>query len=354
MTETAASPAPSLGYSDKVGLIEGELAELWRPIPGEPPKVRASTMDLLVLTEDAPEPGWLAAIDAVSATHPARTLLVSASSTLPATQLDSDVRAICRDDPRGEVICAERVVLRLGEEAASRAASIIAALSTADLPKVVLVIDDPKLLPADALVDGADRLIVDSRTVPLERIDGWFAGASGVVVDLGFIEGFPFRDLAARIFDPEERRPLLRALDKLELRYACDPGGALPGEARLYLGWFVSRLGGSFTGPRSATIGGRPLSIELTSERASPRGAGSILGVTLTGSLHGARAEARIERMPGDRGLASSFEGASEPSHHSFRLIERDEAWLITRALDATEPDSILREAVHAAARWTP
>lgn len=343
----------SFEISDAVGRIETQLAELFTPGPGKPPRMRASTMNLLVLAEPSPE--LLARIDALGATHPARALLLAMKEELPAHAVESDVQAICREYPGADLICSERVVLWLGARAAERTVSIVSALSLADLPTVVLAMPDAaESLPLDALVEGASRLIVDSRGTSLARIAALASEGAFYLADLGWIELYPWLDLTARAFDDPAWLPLLPGLERVVIRHAEKASGPTPADIRLYVGWLASRLGAVSTEAGQVRLGERELSIELLPEPASPRGAGSLLSVCLEGRIDDSERRVRIERLGEDSGFACSKEGGPEPSRHLFRLVARDEEWLLGRALDSTVPDRVLREAVRWAAGWRP
>lgn len=348
---TSLSSTPGGNLSDAIAKVESQLSALWEPVLGQPPRTRASTMNLVVFAEKS-APNLLADIDALAETHPARTLVFAPSEGLAPSAIDADVRAICREDPGGAVICSERVVLGLGEDACKRALSIVAALSLADLPTVVLALTDAHFCALDALVEAADRTILDSRAIPLERMEALVSQAPGYVADLGWIELFPFRDLTARAFDDPAWLPMLQALETIEVRHAALEDGKAAPDARLYVGWLASRIGATLIGPERARLGEHEIAIRLVAEAASPHGVGSILGVSFGGKVDGEERRVRIERLPQDSGFACSLEGHGETVEHRFRLIARDERWLFARALDASEPDHVLRDSIRMAAGW--
>lgn len=344
--------APAQGeISHAVGAVEAKLAELFVPAPGKPPRMRASTMNWIVLGEPTSE--LVARIDALGTTHPSRALLLDSRANLPPFAVEAEVEAVCRDYPGGDLICSERVVLRLGREAATRAVSIVTALSLADLPTVVMALPDAsEALPLEALQQGADRLIVDSRGTSLAKIAAQASDESFYLADLGWNELYPWRDLTARLFDDPAWLPMLAGLEGLEIRHAAEASGEAPHDVRLYVGWLASRLGATLTDEGKVRLGDHELAIELVPEAASPKGAGSLLSVLLRGRIDDSERRATIERLPEDSGFACSKEGGPEPARNLFRLIARDEEWLLSRALDSTLPDRVLREAVRWAAGW--
>lgn len=339
--------------SAAVGHVEAKLAGLFVRGPGKPPRMRASTMNWIILAEPTPE--LLSRIDALGETHPSRALVLQAKSKLAPLAVESEVEAICREYPGGDLICSERVVLELGEKAAERAASIVSALSLADLPTVVLAMPDrAEAMPLDAILENADRLIVDSRGSSLSKLEELAADESFYLADLGWIELYPWRDLTARSFDDPALLPWLPRLDRIEIRHAKRADGKTPSDVRLYVGWLASRIGATKMDAGEIRLGDHALTVELLPEEADPRGTGSMLSVLLRGRIDGSERLVKIERLAGDSGFLTSTEGGPDPSRHSFRLIARDETWLLDRALDSTVPDRVLREAIRWAAGFQP
>jgi hypothetical protein len=122
---------------------------------------------------------------------------------------------------------------------------------------------------------------------------------------------------------------------------------------RLYVGWLASRLGWRLGGADRAHVGERDVLLHVTAEKGSPRGAGSILGVSIAGTIDGAPARVHVERGTGSHGFSWTIERAGRAAiEHGFRLTARDELWLLTHAIDASEPDRVLRAAIEAAAGW--
>lgn len=342
---------PTGKVSDALGRVESELAAIWQPAPGEPPKVRASTMNLVVLAGSEVPADVVDRIDALGTTHPARALLVAVGPRLAPWALEPDVSAICRKDPGGEVVCSERVRLVLGAVTAKRAASILSALSISELPTVVLPLASAQPLLTEQLVATADRWVLDTRSTPLARVAQIAASARGYVADLGWAESFPWRDLTARFFDEAALLPLLASIERVEVLHAARDGGTTPSDVRLYLGWLASRLGWRLGGPDRAHAAGRDVLLAIRAEKASPHGAGAILAVAIEGAIDGRRARVSVARAPGAGGFAWKIEREAEPPmSHTFRLTLRDELWLLTRCIDASEPDRVLRGAIAAAA----
>lgn len=331
-----------------VGLAESRLAALWQRGPSEPPKIRASTMNLVIVTQGEPPKSLIERIDSLSPSHPARVLFLAACSSksaLPAPE----VSAICREEESGQIICSERVVFLLDAEGQARVSSIVSALSLADLPTVLFAFEKAPTALVEELADKAGRLIVDSRNASLDDIARQMAQGE-YLADLGFIEQFPFRETLARAFDDEDFLPMLDYLETIELRYFSRPDGKIPNDARLYLGWLASRLGLSLLPPDRARFGERDIAIHISEEPAMPKTVGHIASVGLRGEISGSMREVKIERQEGC--LALHALGRGEPRCHLFPLPLRDEAFFITRALDTIQPDFVLREAIVKALEW--
>jgi glucose-6-phosphate dehydrogenase assembly protein OpcA len=234
-----------------------------------------------------------------------------------------------------------------------RAGSLLAALSLPELPTVVLSLAGAPPILADALAPMADRFIVDTRTTPLARVASIAASARGYLADLGWIESFPWRELTARFFDDPTTRPMLTAISRVEIRHGWRADGATATDARLYAGWLASRLGWNLTGAGSARAPHGTVAIDVEADPAVPHQAGTLLSVTLRGHVGGAEACARVERAPEDAGYSWSVAiGDSPPIARRHGLSPRDETWLLVRALDASEPDHVLRAAIASAAGW--
>jgi hypothetical protein len=353
LEEAVTAAEPTGKVSDALGQVETDLAAIWRPVDGEPPKVRASTMNLVVLAGNEIPAEVVDRVDALGTSHPARALLVAVNPRLAPWALEPDVSAICRKDPGGEVVCSERVRLVLGAVTAKRAASILGTLAISELPTVVLPLAGAQPLLADQLVATADRWIVDTRSTPIARVAQIAASARGYVADLGWAEMFPWRDLTARFFDDPSLLPMLSSIERVEVLHAPRPDGGTPPDVRLYLGWLASRLGWRLGGPDRAHAGERDVLLSIASEKGATHGAGSIRAVTLEGPIDGRRVRVHVAREAGAGGFEWRVErDGAAPSQHSFRLTVRDELWLLTHCIDASEPDRVLRAAIAAGAGW--
>lgn len=343
--------APSGRLSEALAEAEAALQEIWRTADGEPPKVRASTMNLVALAGASVAPEWLDTFDALASTHPARTLVFSVDPRLPPWAMETGVHAICRKD-EGGVVCSERVNVRLGAAALKRARSVADALSVPELPTAVVMLPGaPALLLEDIALD-ADRCIVDSRSAPFGHVAKLSALARGYLADMGFSYTFLWRDLTARFFDDPRFVPLLGTLSRVAIEHVRAADDTTPAAVRLYVGWLASRLGWALESSGHARSASGPVAIDVTSKESGSVALGSLTKVTLSGMLDGGEARIEVAHVEGDGGLLWSIARGTETIERNHRVGRRDEFTLLRRAIDAMEPDRVLRDAIAAAAGW--
>ena len=354
-----------------VARVEAELAAFWstpEDSGGAPvAKTRASTMSFVAIGTRAEVERLEEQAEALAETHAGRTLLLTIDGRLPPWELKADWSASCRRD--GEVpICRDRVELTFGAVAAERAASVVAALAIPDVPLVIEVAGGAPAPLADALAGICDRLIVDSAETSPARIAQLIRRSRGPVADRAAVRTFSWRELTARFFD--DGRDAWRSIRRVEI--ARSPGPK-PDPAALFLGWLGARLGWTFEAKdRARDAAGRPVELAVVEGHpgGDPEGRRRIDAVRITAELRGeplALSCVRIEdpvslRHPPPAApagaplvgntVAWSVEGAVSLSHIQ-PLGYRDETWVLTKAIDATDGDKVLREASLAAAAWS-
>jgi glucose-6-phosphate dehydrogenase assembly protein OpcA len=340
--------------------VERQLAALWHVDQGESPRVRACFYNLIAITDGEPPPEAAETIDAVGATHPARNIMIQIDPrTGELGALDWDVNAVCRREPSGDVVCCERVDLRLGAEPENRVVSLLEALLMPDLPTVAWLISGPPAnLPPRALYPIVDRWLVDSRRFPFAAAAELAANAPGYLADLGWIASSTWRELLARAFDDVAVRPVLQTIDQIDLAYSASrgaKGGPVPVELRLIGGWLGERLGlewqnGQFAAP------GRVVRVRLSREEQKNGSNGPRLErLAVHGTLDSERTTVTIERDPEHQVFhwwraTQRFGGV----RRSQLVGKQDDAWLVATALDASEPDHVLRAGLRAADRFQP
>lgn len=241
----------SAAPASTIATIERELAALWSAPeePGALPKTRVCTMNLVVVAESPRKAErYTTVVDEVTATTPARALVIAVHPETPGDALTGSATAVCALD-EGRQVCSERVRLDASADAADRLPSALDALLVPELPTVLVWVGpvnaaDPLFVAAAA---RADRVVIDSEyssfasTVELAT---WAASAPHTcIVDLAWVRLASWQELCARMFDDAPHRPLVDCLEAVEIEQASGEGAALGSEAALLLGWLSARLG---------------------------------------------------------------------------------------------------------------
>jgi hypothetical protein len=334
--------------NDAVTRVEHELSAIWSTVTaeGDAPKVRASTMNFVVVTAPSELDRLRDSTHELGLTHAGRAFLVWADDQLAPWDVVTEVSAICRAAD-GSQVCADRVELGFGVNAADRIASIVAALTLSEVPIVLELAHGAPNRMADDLAVRADRIIVDSAIMPLDRIADLARRTRATIADRNFVRAFTFRDLIARFFDTDPG--LARAIRRIEVArtpgFKIDPAGLL-------IGWLASRLGMRFESRASATDGaGQPVEIVLTDEARGGLGPGQIVAVRL--SVDAGRGEEpkhfSMERTPSHARVLSWIK---DGERHEHPLGFRDETWVLIKAIDDRGVDTVYREAVLAGSTW--
>lgn len=343
----------ALPVSEAVGRIEAELAAFWSS-PDEQSgapmtKVRSSTMSFAFVGAQNEIEHARDVTASLADTHPGRAFLVSTSGRLAPWEVDYEVRAACRLDGGSEPICHDWIEMTFGAMASERAGSVVAALALPEVP-VVLEVGKGAARPlVAALLPRAERLIVDSAHTSPARI-AEIAQASGVPVgDRQFVRTYTWRELVARFFD--DALPALETIRDVTI--ARTPGGATE-PAALLLGWLGARLGWSFDAKnRARTRHGQAVSITLRDEPRDDLPAGQITGVWLEATLEGEPLSLACARAAEDPKRVAWVRKGARTSSHVHPLGFRDEAWVLVKAIDATEGDHVYREALALGADWS-
>lgn len=339
----------SLGaMSEAVARVEHELAGIWSVVTaeGEAPKVRASTMNLVVVTAPSELDRLRGSTHELGLTHAGRTFLLWVDDRLEPWELAAEASAVCRA-VEGSHVCSDRVELGFGASAASRVASVVAALALSEVPVVLeLAVGAPSRM-ADDLAGGADRIIVDSAFTPLGRIAELARRTSASLADRNFVRLFTFRDLVARFFDVDPS--LTRSIRRIEI---VRTPGSLVEPAGLLIGWLASRLGLRFE-TRSVAIdeAGHRVELAVTDASREDLGAGEIVAVRLrVGEARGPEARHfTLERLPN---LPRTLSWIKDGEEHEHPLGFRDETWVLVKAIDDRGADAVYREAVLAGSTW--
>lgn len=356
MTAEAAGAGPRgapIPVEVAVSRLEAELAAFWSD-PDEAggsraQKVRAATMNFVVVAGGGDLDPIRSALDALSETHAGRTFVLTEDADLAPLDTLASVHAECRLAPGGEApVCFDRIEIAFGGAAAARAASVVGALG---LPEVPLVVEAAAGAPAtivDGLLPRCDRLVVDSVHTGIARIAALARAHGAPIADRAFVRTYSWRDLVARFFD--ESPAAARAIRRVEV--ARTRGGPSDGAA-LLVGWLGSRLGWRFEAlDRAVDAAGRGVAIAVRDDVRADLPGGALTAVRIDAELGGAPLRLACERAASSPGALSwSMQGARSASHE-HALGFRDEGWVLVKALDDARADRVYREAVLAADAW--
>ena len=227
-----------------VGAVDRALSDLRRH--EKRAAVRTSVLTLVaVVASQAEADLTLEIVAGLGARHPSRTLVLvvgeaedgdghGAGDRRAAIDAAASVHVVER---QGTAICYEDVVLRVRGPARYHLDSVVEPLTLPDLPVVVWT---PSHLPdlGDPLLTEADRLVVDSRTVP-EAGDVFVRIAALArrlpVTDLSWTRLAPWRSLLAGLFEGGVNRRFLAGVQKVEV-------AGNHGPRYLIGGWLMRRL----------------------------------------------------------------------------------------------------------------
>jgi glucose-6-phosphate dehydrogenase assembly protein OpcA len=355
--------------SPVIARIERDLRDLWAPPPpGEAPKTRVCTMNLVVIAGSRQiAERYTAVVDEVTASIPARAILVGLDPEAPAGRLDGDATAVCAvGDPNAA--CSERVRLTAAGSTCARVASAVEALCVPEIPTTLVWlgrvhVDDPVFL---SLASHAERVVLDTEYTSLGslmKLAAWARQGPGrpAVADLAWTRLAVWQELCARFFDDPHMRAHAFGITRLTLSQASDAGARLGSEGALLLGWMATRLGWKLQRLGGAMRFRRPdgghVAVNLVSlarpEEVAPA---ALAGLSLDAEAGGVTARGTIQRD-----LASGLEGQSADAdvvlwrldvalptatEQRVRLRDNKGGKLLVRTLHRPVSDPVLSEAV--------
>lgn len=354
------------GPAAVIGRIEGELRALWAaaPAPGEVPRARACTMNLVVVAASVDVAReWVPVVDEVLQGTPARALVVGLDPDGP-DALEAEVSGLCAPGGvGGALLCSERVALSARGAVAVRLPSVVGALTVTDVPTTLVWLgrvhgDDPVFA---GLAADASRIVLDasrSSLASLAEVVYWLrARAPAVrpgVADLAWVRLAPWQELCARLFDEPRLRPLTERVTGLKIVQDRRGGNVLGAQGTLLLGWLATRLGWKATSLagklRLVRRDGGPIAVSLCSEEGgSGEGtAGSVRALRLDAGGADLSVQGEMERD----GDAAHWRmevrcGSAEPQRiaQHVRLRDQSGAALLDRTLHRPTRDLALEEA---------
>jgi glucose-6-phosphate dehydrogenase assembly protein OpcA len=292
---------PGPATSAILGRIERELRDMWTaPLaPGEMPKSRACTMNLVVAaaSREVAE-RYTAVVDEVTASMPSRAIVVTLEPESPTRALEGDATAVCVPGDSG-VVCSERVRLYASGSVCARVASTVEALLVAEIPTALVWLgrvhtDDDVFT---SMARSAQRVVLDTEYTSLAslvQLAKWSREENDVrpaLADLAWTRLATWQELCARFFDEARTRDHAREMTRVTVRQASDSGARLGSEGALLLGWLATRLGW-----RATRMGGA-----LRMKREDGRDVALVLGAVARpdGVAPGALASVEIETASG-------------------------------------------------------
>lgn len=270
MTSSATQPQFTGMRPVELDTIEQQLDDLWRETnagvaAGASAAVaRNAVLTLVAMTHDPAEARQvLDIIHGLSVVHPSRAIVAAADGAAGPTAAtvtegaDADAAGIhayvgAFAGPRNTY--GEDILLTAHGEAARHLPGVILPLIVTGLPTVLWWIGEPpwgsEML--EALVDGSDRLIVDTSTMThpersMRALEDLLRRKTSrtAIGDISWTVQAPWRDIVAQFFDPPDVRVYLDNVVRVTLEYAAgeEDAPANSSQAYLFAGWLASRLG---------------------------------------------------------------------------------------------------------------
>lgn len=246
-------PLPSLTEPDlaRLGLevplsrVDKALAELWE---NDSAKTRASLINFAIYTEDAAGLSRnMALLEAITAEHACRALLILNLPDAPAPNARAFINALCRPYQGQQVVCSEQIAFILEQGNAQAVQNIVFAHLDSDLPLVVSWQGTLTRNFDERLYSSIDTLILDSSRWhdPAAELAALSAAletgtADFDVRDLSWTRSHFLRMALAGCFQDARALEHLPHIDRIEITHAA--GHRM---AALLLGaWIAQRLGG--------------------------------------------------------------------------------------------------------------
>jgi glucose-6-phosphate dehydrogenase assembly protein OpcA len=271
--------------------IEAELDRLWREASdralatGEAVVSRNTVLSLVAYAQTVESAQLaLSAISDLTAEHPARAIVLLSDPDSPDAGISAHI-AVHHQTSGPDAGSSEQIVIQAEGDAARHVPGFVLPLLITGLPAFLWWTGDPPWGTAlvETMVDGSDRLIIDSCDSPDSDIT--LTAAAELVrrkhtrcalSDFNWTRQSPWRELTAQFFDSPTFQPYLQGVDRLTVEYAAgdeeEPTNSA--QAHLFVGWLASRLNWtlpqthrrSFGPARQYTlhdVNGRSIAVEL-------------------------------------------------------------------------------------------
>jgi glucose-6-phosphate dehydrogenase assembly protein OpcA len=291
MTDMTDLPLAKQFRQVALGEIENTLDVLWRDVTeaaraaGGNPVSRNTVLTLVAYTAD-PEHARiaLATVEDLTNQHPSRAIVLVTEPERQGALVDAHV-AIHSEGSGPSVAYGEEIVIEALGDAARHVPGVVLPLMVSGLPAFLWWLGEPPWGSAliETLVDGCDRLIVDS--CDATDVDRTLIATADLVrrkhercalSDFNWTRQRPWHELTAQFFDAPDLRPYLAGIDHVTVEYAAGDEDAPTNSAQayLYVGWLASRLGWALPSAHRHVFGpsrqhtlhdgnGRPVLVEV-------------------------------------------------------------------------------------------
>ncbi len=394
-----------VSHAHSIDEIETELGRIWSQpnllVPGEDERpgrhiaARTSVMNLVVVARQ-PELGERTAeiVSRLTGRHPSRTLIVLSADPDGPGWLDARIQAHCvLPRPDAPEMCSEQIFLTAGGETGRHLSALVAPLLIHDLPVTVWWPGEPPLgtAPAEDLLEGTDRLVVDGSTWSGDGL-ARLVGLAGLyerferlsIRDFALIRQSRWREAIATIFDLADFLPYLPHIRRIAVTYAAGSENGAPGSTNVvkplyHVAWLASRLGLRVVSPLApveakgkaaapvrqrpgekppmhrglaAGLSGRSSSSEVAvviRPIASPMPPGTTLRVEILADRRGSELRADVTAEAENVHVHTWLDGV-ESVDRTFRAPRRTEVDLLGEALEGGARDPVAVDSIRMAA----
>ncbi len=362
--------------------IEHELKKLWKDASqtpeGEstPALTRACQMNLVAWCDGVDEVAHATSVVAtVANVRPCRVVMaVVDRDPARGDRLEASITAHCAWAPGGgksRQVCCEQITITGGAGSAEQVRGAVLPLLLPDLPVFLWCTGDLSLLDDgdgtsgseldEALLSASDRLMIDSCRFddPAERF-GQLLSLPVPLSDLSWERLRGWRELTAGIFDAPAHESAPGRIERIHIEYAGPRMRAKSG-AVLLGAWAASRLGWSDPLEGATPRGGRKQGRVWRMSRPAGEPGGELSLMWLGEEAGPGVTRLRLEAPDSAFELARA--GAPDAidvtvsrsnavvSSHIGRVVERDKATLLCRALEVGGVDRIYEQSLRLAAR---
>nr|MBF6592639.1 glucose-6-phosphate dehydrogenase assembly protein OpcA [Ktedonobacterales bacterium] len=245
-----------------VEAIETELDAQWRVANASAlasnshPGSRNSVLTLVVYTYSHAQAARIfSTVEMLTGAHPSRAIILAAEPGAGETPIEAFIATYQHEMAEMGAMSSygEEILMVARDGAARHLPGAVLPLIVSGLPSYLWWTDEPpwKTEQFEALVDGCDRLVVDSSEMPhpersLVALDDLMhrKKTSCAISDFNWTRQAPWRELIAQFFDAPSQRPFLYGIDHITIEFAAGAEDMAANTASAYLlaGWLGSRL----------------------------------------------------------------------------------------------------------------